>query len=111
LEHEYKNPSIEEVEDALDIAILFINYTNKYLYPALVDFALHDKKMGYYDYPADTKTIIMRLDWRNCKLILDTPVKGADGLWKHVNEYVTAEHKDYDECLKIFLSLYNDIFH
>lgn len=106
LEHEYKNPSIEEVEDALDIAGLFVNYTNKYLYPAVVDFVLNDKKMGYYDYPDDTKTIIMRLDWRNCKFIFDTPVKDAEGLWHHTTEDVTTEHKDYDEYLKVFLSFY-----
>lgn len=106
LEHEYKNPSIDEVEDALDVADLFVNYTNKYLCPAVVDFVLKDKKMDYYGYPDDTKTIIMRLDWRNRKFIFDTPVKGVDGLWNHITEDVSAEHKEFDEYLKIFLSFY-----
>lgn len=44
LEHEYKNPSIEEVKDALGVAKFFISYTDKYLHPAIVDFVLHDKK-------------------------------------------------------------------
>lgn len=111
LEHEYKNPSIEEVEDALDIAKLFINYTNKFLYPATVAFELKDKEMGYYGYPDDTRTIIMKLDWRNNKIILDTPVRRDNGLWKHITEDVTAEQKEYDDYLKMFLSLYNDIYH
>lgn len=107
LEHEYKNPGKGEVEDALDVTELFIHYTNKYLHPAIVEFALNDKMMECNGYPEDTKTIIMTLDWRNCKLIFNTLVKGADGLWEHIPEDVTAEQKDYDEYLKIFLNFYN----
>jgi hypothetical protein len=80
------------------------------LYPAAVSFLLNDKKMGYYGFPEDTKLIIMRLDWRNCKLIFDTPVKVDDDLWKHITEETIAEHKDYDEYLKLFLSFYANIY-
>ena len=32
LEHKYKLPDKKEVEDAIDIGILFIEYTNKFIY-------------------------------------------------------------------------------
>lgn len=32
LEHQYKIPKKEEVEDAIDVAMLFIEYTNKFIY-------------------------------------------------------------------------------
>ena len=32
LEHQYEIPNKEKVEDALDVAILFIEYTNKFIY-------------------------------------------------------------------------------
>lgn len=111
LEHEYKKPNAEEVEDALDVAVLFINYTNKYLFPAAIEFVLHDKEMGYYGYSEDTKMLIIRLDWRNCKLIFNTPVRGTNGLWEYITEDVSSGHKDYDEYLKIFISFYNEIYH
>jgi hypothetical protein len=46
LEHEYKNPSEEEVEDALDVATLFVAYTNKYLFRANTGFELYIEGEG-----------------------------------------------------------------
>ena len=38
LEHQYKVPDKEEIEDAIDIGILFIEYTNKFIYTFMQEF-------------------------------------------------------------------------
>ena len=38
LEHQYKLPDKEEIEDAIDVAILFVEYTNKFIYNFVDDF-------------------------------------------------------------------------
>lgn len=40
LEHEYKSPSLQEVEDALDLAALFIEATNRSIKPIGSDFSI-----------------------------------------------------------------------
>ncbi len=112
LEHEYKNPSKEEVEDALDVAELFIYCTDKYLFPAYIEFELFDDKKLWEEDPAGLQGVKLQyvtisLDWRNCRLIFDLPVKGIDGLYGHIIEELTADQKEYDEYLKFYLNLYN----
>ncbi|KKG10630.1 hypothetical protein EO98_17170 [Methanosarcina sp. 2.H.T.1A.6] len=117
LEHEYKNPNKEEVEDALDIATLFVSYTNKYLSPALVECELFDDKELWNEPPSvlrDEKLqyVTITLDWRNSKLIFDFPssTRNTNGKYDHIVEELTANDTDYDEYLKFYLSLY-DIIH
>jgi hypothetical protein len=116
LEHEYKNPNKEEVEDALDIATLFVYYTNKYLSPALVYCELYDDK-ELWDGPSvlrDEKLqyVTITLDWKNSKLIFDFPSStvNTDGLYDHTIEELNANETDYDEYLKFYLSLYDIIY-
>jgi len=94
LEHEYRNPTEEEVEDALDVAILFINYTNKYLFQAIFDFGF-----GYGEGEGRHLNTLI-LDWINSKLIFSCPSLGAE-------VEIKADEKDYDEYLKFYLELYN----
>jgi hypothetical protein len=116
LEHEYKNPNKEEVEDALDVAELFVNYTNKYLSPALVECELFDDK-ELWNGPLSVlrneklQYVTITLDWRNSKLIFDFPssTRNANGLYDHTIEELNANETDYDEYLKFYLSLYNII--
>ena len=46
LEHQYKLPDREEVEDAIDIGILFIEYTNKFIYKFMEEFYLIYEENG-----------------------------------------------------------------
>ncbi len=94
LEHEYKNPSEEEVEDALDVAVLFINYTNKYLFQAISDFG--------FSYEDDEGRYLntLKLDWINEKLIFSCPSLGAQ-------VEIKADQRDYDEYLRFYLELCN----
>lgn len=97
LEHEYKNPTEEEVEDALDVAELFISYTNKYLIRAIRDFYLIGEDLN----------CDLILDWDNCKIVFEHRVYIDDTYsGKKVSEELTADQKDYDECLKLYLKLY-----
>ena len=43
LEHKYKLPTREEVEDAIDVAILFLEYTKRFIYDFVNDFRCYDK--------------------------------------------------------------------
>jgi len=98
LEHEYKNPTKEEAEDALDVAQLFVAYTNKYLFPALKECTLWSEKEGRV-------TII--LDWVNCKFYLYYPTYVDDTFKEYITEdLIAADQKDYDEYLKFYLTLY-----
>jgi uncharacterized protein (UPF0332 family) len=65
LEHEYALPSRENVEDAIDIAILFIDYTQKHLNKILIDCVLNIKNK------ADSPEI--RFDRKNSKFIVSDP--------------------------------------
>lgn len=112
LEHEYKNPSEEEVEDALDVASLFISYTDKYLFPGLTKFELFDDRKLWNEDPTGLRGVklqyvVIELDWMNCKLIFDLPTRSIDGLYDHIIEELTADQKEYDEYLKFYLNLYN----
>jgi len=98
LEHEYKNPNKEEVEDALDVAELFIAYTDKYLIHALDDCNLWIER----------GRISIALKWENCKIEFTYPIyDDNDHFIKEVTEELTADQKDYDEYLKFYLKLYN----
>jgi uncharacterized protein YutE (UPF0331/DUF86 family) len=61
LEHEYTIPEREKVEDALDVAILFIRYTNKFLYGIIQDFSLSGTK-------SDLNNVQTVLDYKNSKI-------------------------------------------
>lgn len=98
LEHEYKNPNQEEVEDALDVAILFVKYTDKYLFRALKDCYL----LG------EEGRITITLNWKECKITADYPIYEDNKYSGFVTEVVaTADQKEYAEYLKFFLKLYN----
>jgi hypothetical protein len=95
LEHEYKNPSIEEVEDALDVAILFINYTNKYISSAMIECELDYNKDLWNKGPVELfdkelKCVTITLDWRNCKLTFDSATKNIDGIYENIIKELTA---------------------
>jgi len=102
LEHEYKNPNKEEVEDALDVALLFVNYTNKYILRAITEYELYnDTEEGRYYLEA-------KLDWKNYKLVFvnyDKSDKQAETI------EILAPQKEYDEYLKIYLKLCNYHFY
>jgi uncharacterized protein YutE (UPF0331/DUF86 family) len=61
LEHEYSIPDREKVEDALDVAILFIKYTDKFLYGIIQDFTFS----GTESYLDNVQTA---LDYKNSQI-------------------------------------------
>ncbi len=100
LEHEYIYPSKEEVEDALDVAKLFVAYTNKYLFRANTGFELFIEGEGDID---------INLDWKNHKI---TCTYRTYDIYNKYHDFVTedlvsADQKEYDEDLKIYLKLYD----
>lgn len=97
LEHEYKNPTEEAVEDALDVAELFIKYTDKYLNRALTECYL----------VGDDLNGTVTLDWNNCRIVFTSREYIDDKFSGYTNEEVTADQKDYDEYLKLYLKLYD----
>jgi hypothetical protein len=46
LEHEYENPKSDAVEDALDVAILFEAYTEKFLHNCIESFGFSNDRLG-----------------------------------------------------------------
>lgn len=96
LEHEYKYPKEEEVEDALDVAELFIRYTNKYLIRAHTEIDL------YYDLEEETHFLNAILDWENNKLCFNVR-KRIDK--EELTKEILASQKEYDGYLKMFVLL------
>ena len=100
LEHEYIYPSKEEVEDALDVAKLFVAYTNRYLFRANTGFELFIEGEGYID---------INLDWEKHKI---TCTYCTDDIYSKYKDFITedlvsADQKEYDEYLKYYLKLYD----
>jgi hypothetical protein len=102
LEHEYKNTNEDEVEDALDVALLFVNYTNKYILRAVTEYDL------YYEKEEVVNFLKATLDWRNCKLVFVT--RDNTDKQKETTE-ISASQKEYDDYLKIYLKLCNCHFY
>lgn len=98
LEHEYKYPNKEEVEDALDVALLFVNYTNKYILQATTEYDL------YYETEEVVSFLEATLDWINCKLVFVT--RDNTDKQEEITE-ILASQKGYDEYLRIFIKLYS----
>jgi hypothetical protein len=101
LEHQYIQPETIDVEDALDVATLFIAYTDKFLSNrALGSCRLFHLKGDGFDFS---------LEYKQEKIILSDIVEKDEkrvdkriGVRKEVN----ANDAEYCDYLKLFLSLY-----
>jgi len=101
LEHEYRKPEAEQVEDALDVATLFVTYTNRFLYNALIECELFDQ---------DRNDLTVRLSYEQNRIVLsgrEWSESDADGpaITKVLKE-VTADSEEYLDYLGWFISLY-----
>jgi len=92
LEHEYIRPTKNDIEDALDVAILFISYTDKFLLYAMIDC------QPYNDEKEDG--IAVKLDYKNNNIILSETWGG-----KNIKE-INADSEDYLKYLKWYIDLY-----
>jgi hypothetical protein len=61
LEHEFVLPKKESVEDALDVAILFEAYTDKFLHNCLQSFGFSNSQLGSLD---------LEMDYKNHKIVV-----------------------------------------
>jgi hypothetical protein len=98
LEHEYVKPVDDDVEDAYDIATLFIVYTDKFLFKALVECNVINKKQD--------ENIEFVLDYRAKKLALFNEVWENKEIIKKPLVELTPDLKEYIDYLKLFLTLY-----
>lgn len=98
LEHEYRTPEKGQVEDALDVATLFIAYTEKFLFNALTECRpFHDIKEDAFE---------VELDYKGSKIIFfDTELKN-NKLTKVIKKEVTPDSDQYLEYLSLFIGLY-----
>jgi hypothetical protein len=97
LEHEYICPAKGEVEDALDVANLFIAYTDKFIQRALREGQPANEKTGEW--------IDFGLDYKKKRLEL-TCVIYEKGKTRDIKKQVEAKDLEYLDYLKLFLSLY-----
>jgi hypothetical protein len=97
LEHEYISPAEDDVEDALDVANLFIAYTDKFIQRALLECQpYNDKIKDVFEFCLDYKK-------RSLRLSTDIEKKGKT---REIKKNVRAEDSEYFDYLKLFLSLY-----
>ena len=86
LEHQYKLPDKEEVEDAIDIGILFVEYTNKFIYRFMDEF------YGMYD---DNGVSCISFKEGKIEVIYRNP--------EHDNVSLTNKDSDFCEWVKFFV--------
>jgi hypothetical protein len=97
LEHEFKKPLKSEVEDALDVAILFTEYTERFLVRALKDCTVYDeKKQDCFDIELDSKK-------QRIKLSYFVTVKNEN---RKIKRTINSGSDKYADYLKFFISLY-----
>jgi len=98
LEHEYRNSIKEEVEDAFDIATLFIACTEKFLLNAIIYFEI------YHDVKKDR--IQVELNYKKSEITFsETEVKNNDVI-TIMRKKIKFDSGEYIDYLKIFISLY-----
>ena len=92
LEHEYKNPTKEEVEDALDVAILFMAYTEKHLLSVWKEIEIEDDAEDWFS---------IEVDYKHNKIILKTLDK--------TKKEITADNEEYREFIKLVVTVRNNV--
>jgi len=98
LEHEYRNPLTAEVEDAVDVAILFMEYTEKFLVNALYDCEVvkDNDTEGYFgikmDYELHQISLYYYMD--------------ENTIPREATKIIKPGSAEYNEYLKFFISLY-----
>jgi len=98
LEHEYTKPEAGQVEDAFDVANLFILYTDKFISNALLECDLFDK---------DRNDLSAKLLYEQNKIILSCREWENKGDVTHkVLKEVNASSEEYLDYLSWFISLY-----
>ncbi len=98
LEHGYFKPDREKVEDAVDIAILFLNYTDKYLKSAIVFFNI------IID---DIYLVEVTLDYENGKIMFAEAPIDYDGVLVEAKtlKEISASSTEYFGYLTWFFSI------
>lgn len=91
LEHEYMLPNKNEVEDALDVATLFIAYTEKFLSRATIEIEL------YHD--INEESLEIKLDYNNNMIIIIERKSERE-------KKITADSEEYIDYLRWFIDLY-----
>ena len=106
LEHEYINPSKEDSEDFLDVATLFIAYTDKFLFKAMYEaHPFNDQTKDNFEIDLDYEKKRIKVS----SLVWDEqgrPVSDKKGNPKRKKKIVNADANEYSDYLRLFLSLY-----
>ncbi len=98
LEHDYKNPKKEDVEDALDVATLFIGYTEKFLFSAITE-CNPPIDIGY-------SNIEVKLNYKEGEIIFYELGSKNGKLIRNIKKKVSSDSDEYIEYLKWFIGLY-----
>jgi hypothetical protein len=98
LEHEYMRPRKNDVEDAFDVAKLFIAYTDKFLCRALLECEPYNDKIE--------ESFEIHLDYKKTKLTLSMRATQENGRLETIKKDVSAKAEEYPDYLKMFLGLY-----
>ncbi|MCW4019512.1 MAG: hypothetical protein NWF00_12690 [Candidatus Bathyarchaeota archaeon] len=96
LEHNYKNPQEPNVEDAVDVAELFLECTMKYLKNGISEFSCSNEDYG---------NLYLEIENSLCQIIIEITKFEADQI-RSIKKNVRAVDDDYLEYLKLFLNGY-----
>lgn len=104
LEHEYKSPEVEEVEDALDVAMLFIVYTQKFTHGFINEIGIYGNECGSFT---------MSINKERESILITTDELKEDELVKNEKNIIAVSSEEYKDYLKLFIRFcalkdYND---
>ena len=106
LEHEYKKPEKVQMEDALDVAKLFIAYTNKFLFNAVTELRLFAYKQFEEDFRATLHYKEGRIFFSKPEIVNGNGEKSLKERIGFIYHEVTADSEEYLDYLKWFVSLH-----
>ncbi len=98
LEHEYKNFTKEEVEDALDVANLFYAYTQKFLNNAFKEISFCNEQEEEY--------CEMMLNYNDNSLTVEFRKYNKGRIIQEFNRVFKSEEEDFLHFLLIFIAAY-----
>ncbi len=97
LEHEYKKPNKEQVEDALDVATLFVNYTDKFM-------GYGSGEICFLIGVRRRRQLSVKISYKDSKIVISKS-KTSNLRTTEVEKEISADSEEYLDYLKWVVDL------
>lgn len=102
LEHEYTNPDPEDIENFLDVAMLFIAYTDNFISTLITEAKLYSQDKA--------NVFVVKLDYVNEKIIFLETLDGKNSFessnFNVIKKEITSDSDEYNTYLYLLIRLH-----